>query len=73
MMTRDREPVRARCVEGVEICGRYFEEETVLGVNSGVVNWDQEVFGVDAAVWRRGRGLMLAWTEQGLEGGSFCS
>lgn len=41
--------------EGVEICGKYFEGGTVLGVNAWVVHMDQGVYGVDAAVWRPGR------------------
>lgn len=40
---------------GVELCGKYFESGTVLGVNAWVVHMDTEVYGPDAALWRPGR------------------
>lgn len=49
---------RVAPAEGIELCGKYFEGGTVLGVNAWVVHRDQEVFGADAALWRPGR-----WTE----------
>ncbi|KAF9884957.1 hypothetical protein FE257_000867 [Aspergillus nanangensis] len=40
---------------GIELCGKYFQSGTVLGVNAWVVHMDQEVYGADAAHWRPGR------------------
>lgn len=40
---------------GMELCGKYFQAGTVLGVNAWVVHMDQEVYGADAASWRPGR------------------
>lgn len=37
---------------GIELCGRYFEGGTVLGVNAWVAHRDQGVYGADAALWR---------------------
>lgn len=41
--------------EGVELCGKYFQGGTVLGVNAWVAHRDQGVFGQDAAFWKPGR------------------
>ncbi|PGH08723.1 hypothetical protein AJ79_05914 [Helicocarpus griseus UAMH5409] len=40
---------------GIQLCGKYFQEGTVLGVNAWVVHQDKEVYGKDAALWRPGR------------------
>lgn len=40
---------------GMELCGKYFQGGTVLGVNAWVAHRNQEVFGEDADVWRPGR------------------
>jgi cytochrome P450 len=40
---------------GIELCGKYFQAGTVLGVNAWVAHQDQNVYGEDAAFWRPGR------------------
>ncbi|KAL7268166.1 hypothetical protein RUND412_009219 [Rhizina undulata] len=42
---------------GREVCGRFFREGTVVGVNAWAVHRDPEVFGKDAEVWRPERWL----------------
>jgi cytochrome P450 len=42
---------------GVTICGRYFEEGTVVGMNPYVVNRHRPTFGDDADCWRPDRWL----------------
>jgi cytochrome P450 len=44
---------------GVTICGRYFREGTVVGMNPYVVNRHKPTFGEDADEWRPERWLGL--------------
>lgn len=48
---------------GRDICGRFFEEGTIVGINPWVVQRDKGVFGDDAEQWRPER-----WEEANEEG-----
>lgn len=48
---------------GKDICGRFFEEGTIVGINPWVVQRDKGVFGDDAEKWRPER-----WEEASEEG-----
>jgi cytochrome P450 len=42
---------------GAEICGRFFDEGTIVGMNAWVVYRNTETFGEDADIWRPERWL----------------
>ncbi|KAH8155660.1 uncharacterized protein LAJ45_00670 [Morchella importuna] len=45
---------------GKDICGRFFGEGTIVGINPWVVQRDKDVYGADAELWRPER-----WLEAG--------
>jgi len=44
--------------EGAEICGHHFKGGDVVGANSWVLHYNEDVWGPDAAVFRQKGGLM---------------
>ncbi|KAL2431956.1 Pisatin demethylase [Exophiala dermatitidis] len=49
---------------GIELCGRYFPEGTIVGINTWCAHYNENVFGPDASEYRPER-----WIEAEKEGG----
>lgn len=43
---------------GAQVCGRYFAEGTIVGMNPWVIHRDKHIFGPDANEWNPGRWLI---------------